>query len=206
MPGLQGMTTQQRMEYAKEIYGIEFLPDPVSKPRVLRNLEGHKGDMINYTCGHCGKEVSGFVIAKNLRTEWLGCPSCSKGSVRRDRHVIPEPLLGESIEGLPPEVKTAYLEARTSFSHKCYTACELMCRKLLMNVAVHQGDGKDKRFADYVDYLTYNGYVVTTRKNIAKQIKDNGNKATHEINPSNYNRAKATLQFTAYILKGVYEI
>lgn len=207
MPGLQRMTTQQRMEYSKETYGIEFLLDSMSYSTPLGPVERFAHKTHDYQCGHCNRKIAGIIVALNLNTHtlWLGCPSCKKGSVQDDK-LVPPSLFGDEIKGLPAEVKSAYLEARTSFSYGCYTACELMCRKILMNVAVDKDADKNLKFAQYVDYLNSKRYTPVTMETAIEKIKDNGNEATHEIKVPEKERAKNTLDFTMLLLKNVYEI
>ena len=151
--------------------------------------------------------MAGLVAAKNppIQIEWLACPSCKRGSVSNSGRIVPTPLLGDDIEGLPDTIKNAYLEARKSISSESYTACELMCRKILMNIAVQKGAPEGEGFAKYIDYMSDNGYVTVPMKPWVKQIKDNGNESTHTINPPDHERTKTTLEFTILLLKNVYE-
>ena len=204
------------MEYAKKIYGIEFLPEPMTLYTPLGDIEVLRSGTETYQCGHCGMYVAGIVVAYNtdMNTLWLGCPNCKKGSVRDDPvpdgsmwdgRLMPPPPLGDTVNGLPPEVESAYLEARMSFSYGCYTACELMCRKILMNVAVQKGANKNKKFAEYVEYLKDQRHVSVEMDMAIEKIRYNGNEAAHEIKSPGKERAKYTLRFTMLLLKNVYE-
>ena len=209
LPGLKDMTTEERIEYAEEFLGMRVLPDPVRREsiKIQQFLKGFQGYTRDHKCGHCGKEVAGIVVQRNddMFAQWLACPSCKRGSVSNNGHVVPEPLLGYDIEGLPELIKNAYLEARKSFSSESYTACELMCRKILMNIAVQKEALEGETFAYYIDYMIKEGYVTGPMKPWVKQIKDNGNEATHTINAPDYERAKTTFEFTALLLQIVYE-
>ena len=209
LPGLKDMTTEERIEYAEEFLGIDFLPEhmPHEHIQIRRTTKGLQEDTIDHKCGHCGREVAGIVVAKNIAmsAQWLACPSCKCGSVLNNSRVVPAPLLGDDIEGLPDTIKNAYLEARKSISSESYTACELMCRKILMHIAVEKKASEGETFAQYIDYMSKEGYVTVTMKPWVKQIKDNGNEATHTINAPDYERAKTTLEFTILLLKNVYE-
>ena len=205
-PHLKGMMTAQRIRYAKEIYGMEFLLNSVKYPEPIEDLKEYTGQTRNHTCGHCNREVAGIIVSEISRTEWIACPGCRRGSVRNGNEVIPSPLLGDEVKGLPKLVEDAYSEARMSLSCECYTACELMCRKILMNVAVHKGAPANRQFKEYVDYLKDNRYIPITMEPAIKQVKDNGNESTHEIKAPDKERAKNTLDFTMLLLKNVYEI
>lgn len=207
LSGMRGLTTTQRIEYSKEIYGMEILPDHMPYVPDVKNLEPYVGLTRDYKCAHCSREVTGMVVARNIETyvTWIVCPSCSRGSVLNGTMLSPSPLLGADVQGLPEEVGKAYLEARKSFSSASFTACELVCRKILMNVAVDKGAPTNRQFKEYVDYMNNSGYIPVTMKPAVERIKDNGNEATHEIRQPDQQRANATLQFTTLLLKNVYE-
>ena len=165
------------------------------------------GNTTNYTCSYCGTYVAGTVVASNIvkSIQWLSCPHCEWGSVSNKGMVVPAPLLGEYIKGLPETIQNAYVEARKSFSSKSYTACVLMCRKILMNVAVKKNAPEGDTFTSYIDYMINKGYITVTMKEWVDKIRKNGNDATHEIPPPDSEKACTTLEFTALLLKNVYE-
>lgn len=180
-------------------------------PNTANNGVNQKAAHYSYRCPHCEEAVSGAVIAQvNQSTEpsvsWLRCTACGKGAVLQDDAVQPSGKAGEAVEGLPPEVQSAYDEARASASAGAYTACELMCRKILMHVAVDKGAKEGEPFASYVDYLIAQGYLTPPMKPWADLIQQHANIATHKIPPSDKNRAFGTLSFTAQLLRLVYEM
>lgn len=132
------------------------------------------------------------------------CPQCGRGSVQNDDVILPPPQIFDDIGGLPDDISGLYDEARTSFGVQAYTGCEMLCRKILMNAAVDKEAKKNLKFVQYVDYLNSNYCVTQSLKDMAKAIKDNGNEATHEINPSGQERAEYTLKFTRRILDIMY--
>lgn len=168
-----------------------------------------------YTCGHCGREVSGFVVAyaathengSDFQIRWLQCPLCRRGSVYDATvGVLPGVAFGPSIEGLPDDVKAAYAEARRCLSVQANTAAEGMCRKILMHVAVDKGAMEGNSFASYIDFLEAQGYVTPPMRGWVKLIKDHGNEAQHLIAAPDRKRAEGTLIFTAQLLRTVYEM
>ena len=175
--------------------------------QIKSGLAGFQGETVDHKCGACGREVSLIVVAwhAKLKIWWLACPSCKQGSVSTGGKIYPRKLLGEDVKGLPETIKPAYLEARKSISTECYTACEMVCRKILMNVAVDKGAPKGKTFAGYIDYMVGAGYITVTMKPWVNKIKENGNDAAHEIRTPNLIRTKSTLKFTMFLLKNVYE-
>jgi hypothetical protein len=143
--------------------------------------EGHRGvekkdgstpeSWFGYTCGHCNTKVSGAVVAvhptmnQQVRgppsTYWLLCPNCAEGSVKvANGNVYPGVPFGPPVSGLPPVVKSAYDEARQCMSVNAFTACELICRKILMHVAVDKGAKEGESFAAYIDYLESKEYIT----------------------------------------------
>ncbi len=207
MPQLAGMAMEERISYAERFLNIEFLPESVGYIDINGNLEGQQPYTIEHKCGHCGREVAGVVVAKHkeMRAQWLACPSCYSGSVSNGSRISPVPLLGEEVRGLKEPIRAAYEEARKSFSSASYTACEFVCRKILMNVAVDKKAKEGEGFKQYVEYLTAHGHITVPMKSWAEHIKDHGNEATHKINPPDPKRAERTLQFTTLLLRNVYE-
>ena len=167
-----------------------------------------------YTCGHCGNQVSGAVVASaiesfhgNVAVRWLQCPHCHDGAVSTaDGSVYPGTLFGPSLQGLPPETEGAYNEARMCFSINAFTATELMCRKILMHVAVDKGASEGATFASYIDHLQELGYITPPMEGWVTLIKTHGNRAAHDISPSTSERAKSTLLFTVQLLRSAYEM
>lgn len=162
----------------------------------------------DFTCGNCGRLVNGFVIAKFNENVWLFCPSCKRGSIHfRDAKVIyPAVLFGPYIQGLPEEVAEAYDEARRSMSANAVVGAELLCRKILMHVAVDKGAKEGGSFESYIDYLEKAGFITPTMKPWVDLIRQHGNMATHTLEKPDEERAKHTITFTAELLRVVYEM
>lgn len=162
-------------------------------------------------CGHCGTNVAAAVLARVRETlfpavKWIRCPACHKGSVVVDDRQYPSPLPGEDLEGLPADVAPAYAEAREAMGAGAFTAGELMCRKLLMHVAVDKKAKENLTFAAYVDYLESKGYITEPMKPWAAVIRLHGNIATHEIPATDGKRGLGTLAFTTQLLRTIYEM
>lgn len=182
-----------------------------------RNTGKHDGSTPDawwkYTCGHCGTDVSGAVIAYTtdergvMRIRWLQCPTCHNGSVQAaDEAVHPGVPFGPVLQGLPAATEAAYSEARRCLAVNANTAAEVMCRKILMHVAVDKGAKEGDTFASYIDYLQQQGYVTPPMQGWVTLIKEHGNLANHRLDPPDRKRAEGTLLFTVQLLRSVYEM
>jgi Domain of unknown function (DUF4145) len=160
---------------------------------------------LTYTCPWCSKVVSGAVVAsapsREGFTEWMRCSSCLEGALilvvgEDERSVYPPVPFGPDIVGLPQNVENAYTEARYCIGVRAYTAAELVCRKILMYIAVDKGAKDGQKFATYLTFLESSGYVTPPMKGWVELIRRHGNVAAHELPPTNRRRAESTLVFT----------
>jgi len=181
--------------------GIEPLKHPDNRDRTSR---------YTYTCGYCNTVVSGFVVSTYHHgfhdVKWVLCTNCGYGSVVNGSRLYPEALFGPIIEGLPKNVEEAYQEARSCMSVTAYTACELLCRKILMHVAVEKGAKEGESFSEYLSFLGEKGYVTPPMGKWVDLIRQHGNKAAHLLEPPDRTRAESTLMFTAELLRLIYEM
>lgn len=165
-----------------------------------------------FQCGYCGNAVSGLVVSVASLTSgatvlWIQCTVCGQGSVVTAQGVVvPAQSAGPAVGGLPGDVGEAYEEARRCMSVGGYVATELVCRKILMHVAVEKGADQGKTFAEYIDHLEAQGYVTPPMKKWVGLIRTRGNDATHELTPVSADRAESTLMFTAELLRLTYEM
>lgn len=168
-----------------------------------------------YICGHCGTKVSGAVVASygwqdNIRNsytnQWLLCTSCSKPSAKLNNALYPGAKFGPSVQGLPSEVDASYSEARRCMEVNAFTAAELICRKILMHIAVDKGAKEGEPFAAYLTYLEKEGFVTPPMKGWVDIIRKNGNSSTHKLEEPQKERAQSTVMFTAELLRLVYEM
>jgi DNA-directed RNA polymerase subunit RPC12/RpoP len=184
-------------------------------------FEGHKGILrldgstseswYPFRCATCGRDVSGAVVARTKSgvntVRWLQCPNCGDGAVQRiNGNIYPGVAFGVKLEGLPAEVEVAYTEARNCMVVDAYGACELLCRKILMCVAVEKGAKEGESFSSYLTYLGKKGFITDAMMGWVEIIKEHGNKATHKIEKVDKGRAESTIMFTAELLRIVYEM
>ena len=153
-----------------------------------RSIDRHDGSTpdswYSYVCGHCKKNVTGVVTGSFNTSQgpikWLLCPSYVDGSVLTSKGVLfPYQLFGPEVQGVPEDTNQAYNEARTCFSVNSFTACKLLCRKILMHIAVDKGAQSGDKFEKYINYLENQGFVSPPMKDWVNLIRVNGNEATH---------------------------
>lgn len=181
----------------------------------------HPRRFFDFACAYCGRQTHGAVLAlvegsRALRPGyavmhdrlWMMCSHCGEPSVYDARgRQWPTPEEGPEVEGLPDEVLTAYGEARSALGAGAYTACELVCRKVLMHIAVDVAKaGPGQTFASYIEALTTAGYVTPPMRPWVDRIRLNANEAAHELPQVSRERALSTLMFTAELLRLSYEM
>ncbi len=161
-----------------------------------------------FRCGYCGNIVAtdrGF-FDKNGSSKAYPCPHCSKLSFFDESgNQTPGVAPGNDVGHLPKELGSIYNEARRCVSVNAFTASVLVCRKLLMHIAVEQKAEPGKSFIFYVEYLASSGFVPPNGKGWVDHIRKKGNEATHEIVLMSAEDANELLAFFEMLLKFIYE-
>ena len=166
--------------------------------------------MLVYSCTNCDNSYRSWDWYSDGNGTELVCPNCSTRLF--DFSDIPTlwgrstPIAGEEVNGIPPETMLCYTEARVCATALCYAACEHMCRKVLMHVAVDHGAKEGMKFVQYLNFLEVEGHIGKNMKQWISLIKDHGNMAAHELEPVDRERALKTLYFTGALLKLMYEV
>lgn len=161
-----------------------------------------------YTCGWCNNLIAtpqGFHSQANAGHRIYICPHCDRPTAFIDNKPVPGVSYGANVNHLPADVSSLYEEARGCTAASCYTAAVLICRKLLMNIAVSQGAKVGGTFISYVEYLAANGYVPPNGKGWVDHIRKKGNEATHEIVLMSQEDAQELISFAEMLLKFIYE-
>ncbi|GAA3613415.1 hypothetical protein GCM10022199_16760 [Marihabitans asiaticum] len=174
-------------------------------------------------CPHCGaarmvrvaaltKAVQGRSVVDTDSVRWLRCAACGDGALARGSAVYPPVRPFARVEGLPEADERIWDEARTCFGASAYTAAVMLCRKLLLHVAVDKGlsprndKGRAPSFKECVDHLESEGVITRSMLSWVDRIKDVGNEATHEINPLTKGDAEAVGAFTQQLLTLAYAL
>lgn len=159
------------------------------------------------SCGNCGQGVAAEIVHADSESKWLQCPMCRLGSVWVKWAVYSVAPAGGTVVGTPDDVAQAWREARTAHAVAAYTASEMMCRKILMHVAVDVAQSPPgKSFVQYIDDLVAGGYVTAGLKPVVDKVRQRGNGAVHELPASTEADSLTTLKITEYLLRGVYEL
>lgn len=174
---------------------------------ITRDGAGEPKAWHHYTCGHCGAVTLGHIVAYADNRKWLVCMNCGEGTyLDLSGNYYPGQRFGPKIEGLPDKISAAYEEAVQSYSVSAFTGVELICRKILMHIAVEKGAEVGKSFVDYINSLEKIGYITPPMKEWVDKIREHGNISAHELEKPEKERAECTLEFTIQLLRIIYEM
>lgn len=146
-------------------------------------------------CPHCGAMTTPLALGQSHSavdaderisvrpTMIYACSSCTLPNIhiQSEERFIPSPRLGGRVKNLPEPIEKLYNEARDASSVGAHTACAMVARKVLMNLAVLEGAEENRSFQYYVDYLATHGFVPKKGRPWVDKIRVKGNEATHEI-------------------------
>ena len=184
----------------------------------------HVGGQYPYHCGWCGNQTVSSIdwtsdIVKGdesfCHMAISICAHCTQptiftvtrqyGSEISQISTIPAPNMEKKIAGMPNEIKQAYAEACNCLSQNAPTAAVMMCRKLLVYVAVQEGAEKDwNGYEQYVDFLKSEGHVPPKSHKMADFVRKIGNSANHELKPIDTEEAETLLNFMGMLLTFIY--
>jgi hypothetical protein len=161
----------------------------------------------SYTCGFCGNLIASSAGYRNDNNVWRVyiCSHCKKPTFFDNDKQLPGVSPGSPVAHLPVDIEALYTEARNSIAASCYTAAVLVCRKLLMNIAVSQGAQAGDTFVTYVEFLAAKGYVPPNGQGWVDHIRRKGNEANHEIALMSQTDATELVSFIEMLLKFMYE-
>ena len=178
-----------------------------------------------YVCGFCGDKVSSDKGYPAIQAEYHElvrtqspsvlpppyatiriCPSCTgptffSPSSKR----FPANAPGEAVPDIPTDLAALYAEARSSAAAGAYTGAVLLCRKMLMNIAVQEEAKPNETFVSYIDHLASKGFIPPNGRGWVDYIRKRGNEATHEIALMKEEDAIALITFVEMLLRFTYE-
>lgn len=82
---------------------------------------------------------------------------------------------------VPRSIRAAYHEAGLCFKVKSYTACAIMCRKILEGVCVEHS-AKGPNLSAKLSWLKKQGLIDERLSEWAKELRLMGNEAAHDVN------------------------
>ena len=162
----------------------------------------------SFVCGFCGNLIASSLGYRNDQAPSYTifiCSHCVKPTFFDGDRQLPGVAPGNSVGHLPVDIEALYSEARNCVAASCYTAAVLVCRKLLMNIAVAQGATAGETFVKYVEYLAAQGYVPPNGRGWVDHIRKKGNEANHEIALMSKTDADELILFIEMLLKFMYE-
>ena len=174
----------------------------------------------NFQCGYCGRLVnSSKGIAAIINngpfnssiSNFIGvyiCPNCNRPTFIDNyfnQTQVPLPKRDNNLKNIPLEISKVYQEALNAYSVRAFTGTTLLCRKLLMHIAVDLGAKENESFSEYVKFLDEQHYVSPRSHNWVDEIRKIGNKANHKLDMNTKEEAEKDLIFCEMILKSNYE-
>jgi hypothetical protein len=102
------------------------------------------------------------------------CPFCNRPTFFEGDQQIPGVPYGAEVSALPVNIEAIYNEARRSVASSSYTGAVMLCRKLLMNVAVDRGAPQNQSFAEYVNFIEAKGYIAPGNKGLGRAHSNAG--------------------------------
>jgi hypothetical protein len=166
-----------------------------------------------FICWNCNKEIASEKAYRSYDSsarDYLSfiylCPFCNAPIIIDDnKKEALLPLPGKEIEKLPENIKVVYSEIRKCMQSGCFNGAIMLMRKLIMHIAVEEGDVDGKKFEQYIDFLCSNGIVPKKSKNKADSVRKLGNSTNHEVENRTLEEAKNCFEFIELLLRVNYE-
>lgn len=166
------------------------------------------------TCPHCGGTQMGVVATTKEEgvVKWLRCANCLQGAVINGGVMAPSVRPLRVPKGLPAAEGMVWNEVRECLAVGATTASVMLCRKLLLHIAVTHGlaaknaKGWAPTFKGIVDHLESQGLVTKRMRPWVERIRDVGNEANHELQPVSANEALDVATFTQQLLALAFEM
>lgn len=163
-------------------------------------------------CPFCGGGQALQVGRYSYVTTWLRCVTCLHGFVVNDNVISPPTKPLRTPDKLPPADAAVWEEVRVCLGAGAYMAAVMLCRKLLLHIAVDKGlapendKGRGPGFAECVTHLQEVGTITGPMLDWVEPIKDIGNEATHKIVTVTQAEATEVATFTLQLLVLAYEM
>ena len=107
---------------------------------------------------------------------------------------------------VPKNVNDLYEEARRcAGAASAPTAAVLLCRKILMHIAVEKGAKAGDTFISYIDHLQAKGYIPPDGREWVDYIRRRSNDANHDVIEFTPEDAAALIELTQMLLRIICE-
>jgi len=166
----------------------------------------------SFVCGYCNVYVSsvkGYALTNSIGYQIGGvyiCPNCDGPVfISSNANQYPSPPFGRPVKFVPEDLNRIYEEARRCTKENCYTASVMLCRKILMNIAVNKGAEVGLSFVEYINFLAEKGFIPPDGKPWVDHIRKKGNDASHKIELMDKNDAEMLIRFVEMLLRFIYE-
>ena len=137
------------------------------------------------------------------------CPSCNRPSFLAPglREQVPGPLVGRRLDKITDEdVLSLYVEAQKALAAGAPSASVMVCRKLLMHVAVQHGAEENASFSVYAQYLIDEAIVGKPFFEVVQHIRKQGNRENHDLEVRSQEDAETILRLVEFVLSSIYEL
>ena len=167
----------------------------------------------SFICWNCGKEIASekaylsYNLSRNSYPSSIYiCPFCNAPLIIDDeKKQVLLPLPGKEISKIPINLEVIYSEIRKCMQSGCFNGAIMLMRKLIMHIAIEEGDKDGKNFEQYIDFLCSNGIVPKKSKKKADSVRKLGNSANHKIEHRTQEEAQNCFEFIELLLKVNYE-
>lgn len=166
----------------------------------------------SFVCWNCSEKIASekaYVTSDGRGSHFSFiyiCPNCNAPIIKCDeKKDVLLPLPGKDIDKLPENIEIIYFEIRKCMQSGCFNGAIMLMRKLIMHIAVEEGEEEGKNFVEYVDFLYDNGVVPKKSKNKSDSVRTLGNSANHSVENRTLEEAKNCFEFIELLLKVNYE-
>ena len=169
-----------------------------------------------YALGKCfncaGQQMAVIAYSENGKTAWLRCVNCSSAMVLNADRLTPNTLPLSVPQGLEGRELEVWQEARECLGVGAWMAAVMLCRKLLLHVAVAHDlpevddKGRTPTFDTAVKHLEEAGVITRRMRPWVDRIRTIGNDANHELAAISSTQANDVALFTEQLLRLAYEM
>ncbi len=189
---------------------------PIDNPKSLQWMGTQPLPTHDWQCGYCGNQVATTVGYQSGRqfnanpSQLLRiyiCPHCQLPTMTTGDFYwrLPAYPPGTFIEHVPTQLAALYDEARAAAGANAHTAAVMVCRVLLMNIAVDRGAKKRQTYDFYINYLFEGHYLSPDGKQVAEYVKRLGNDANHKIVMMDSDASGAVIRIIEALFRQIYE-